>query len=83
MEIHGNITKIKTIEADFSKSLELDGKLVHPAKDTYKGSYNVTPSNIVQILHTEGLVMNDDVTIEKIPDNYGLITWNGTVLTVS
>ena len=83
MDIHGTISKNKTLKANFSKTLEIDGKIVHPANDVYKGSYIVTPSEDVQILHTEGLVMNDDVTIDKIPDNYGLITWNGTILTVS
>ena len=27
--------------------------------------------------------MTDDVTIKPIPQNYGLITWNGSFLTVS
>lgn len=49
----------------------------------YEGAYEVTPTQETQILETAGLVMNSNVTIEPIPSNYGLITWNGSVLTVS
>lgn len=83
MEIQATLIRDKTIHADFSKGLDIDGKIVHPAKDIYNGSYVVTPSKQTQILKTEGLVMNDDVVIEKVPDNYGLISWNGFILTVS
>ena len=48
----------------------------------YPGPYTVTPSEETQILETTGLKMNDNVTVEAIPSNYGRITWNGSVLTV-
>lgn len=49
----------------------------------YEGSYEVTPSNEMQTLNTDGLLMTQNVTINPIPNNYGLITWNGSTLTVS
>ena len=49
----------------------------------YIGSYTVTPSDDEQILETEGLRMTNNVVINPIPSNYGKITWNGSVLTVS
>ena len=49
----------------------------------YQGDYTVTPTNYTQTLPTAGLVMEQDVTINPIPSNYGLITWNGSFLTVS
>ena len=49
----------------------------------YSGQYVVTPSQEEQVLQTNGLVMLDNVTINPIPSNYGLITWNGSVITVS
>ena len=52
-------------------------------RDPYTGSYTVTPAAEEQILATRGLRMTDDITIAPIPDNYGLITWSGSVLTVS
>lgn len=49
----------------------------------YTGPYSVTPNSERQVLETAGTKMVEDVIIEPIPDNYGLITWNGSTLTVS
>lgn len=49
----------------------------------YEGAYEVTPSAEAQTLPTNMLRMHEDIVIGAIPENYGLITWNGTVLTVS
>lgn len=51
--------------------------------DDYQGAYTVTPTQQTQILETENLMMTSNVTINPIPSNYGLITWNGSFLTVS
>lgn len=51
--------------------------------EEYTGSYTVTPSNVQQVLSTEEMVLTDNITIEPIPSNYGLITYNGSFLTVS
>lgn len=51
--------------------------------DKYEGDYVITPSSEVQTLHTSLLSMTDDVTINPIPSNYGLITWDGSTLLVS
>ena len=52
-------------------------------RDPYTGDYTITPSAEAQILETRNLRMTDNLTIEPIPNNYGLITWNGSVITVS
>lgn len=49
----------------------------------YQGDYEVTPSDSVQVLPTRGMLMENDVTVGKIPSNYGLITWDGSALMVS
>ena len=51
--------------------------------DDYTGVYAVTPSAEAQVLPTNGLRMLDNVTIGPIPSDYGHISWNGSVLTVS
>lgn len=51
--------------------------------DPYEGPTTVVPSGTTQTLSTRGKTMATDVTVEPIPSNYGLITWNGAVLTVS
>ena len=49
----------------------------------YSGDYTVTPSAQAQTLETGGHVLLSNITVEAIPSNYGLITWNGSVITVS
>ena len=51
--------------------------------EKYTGEYTVTPSQETQILPTKDLVMTQDVVINPIPSNYGLITWDGNTLTIS
>ena len=53
------------------------------SKDEYMGSYEVTPSTEEQTLSTTDKVLTRDVVIKPIPNNYGLITWDGTKITVS
>ena len=52
-------------------------------RDPYTGDYEITPTAEVQTLQTKNLRMTDNIKINAIPSNYGLITWNGSVLTVS
>ena len=49
----------------------------------YTGSYSITPSTTSQTLNTAHRTLAQNITIGPIPSNYGLITWNGSVLTVS
>ena len=36
----------------------------------YEGDYIVTPTESTQVLHTDGLIMDDDVTVNPIPSRY-------------
>ena len=49
----------------------------------YEGSYEFTPSDVVQTVSIRNMIAEEDIVINPIPQNYGLITWNGSVLTVS
>lgn len=49
----------------------------------YHGTYEATPSSEVQVFPTESKMMEHDFIVNPIPSNYGLITWNGSTLTVS
>lgn len=55
----------------------------HSEMPDYEGSYEVTPQAEAQTLATANRAMREDLVINPIPSNYGLITWNGQVLTVS
>lgn len=50
----------------------------------YEGPYDVTSARGEDVtLPTAGKVMRADITVNRIPSNYGLVLWNGAVLTVS
>lgn len=51
--------------------------------ETYPGPYTVTPNGRTQTLATRNLTLTGNITVNPIPQNYGLITWNGAFLTVS
>jgi len=72
---------------DTQRSFSLDGSIVistfNKDSDHYEGSYTFTPTDTEQIIPTYNLVMDDNITINPIPSNYGLITWDGSTLTVS
>ena len=50
---------------------------------TYTGATTVTPTTETQTLQTANKSVLSDITINPIPSNYGLITWNGSNLMIS
>lgn len=64
-------------------NIEIDATSYPVYPDTYTGTCNVVPKTVKQVLKTKGLTMLEDVTVEEIPNYYGLITWNGSFLRVS
>ena len=56
---------------------------VHEAPQPYSGDVVITPSEEEQVLQTIHHTLLSNITINPIPSNYGLITWDGTTLTVS
>ncbi len=51
--------------------------------DPYTGPYEFTPDATQQIISIKGLKATEDIIIDPIPSNYGLITWDGMTLRVS
>lgn len=49
----------------------------------YQGETTVSPSADIQVLDTMGKVLDENITVQPIPNNYGLITYNGSTITVS
>lgn len=68
-------------QANISTSSQITRDFVD--RDPYTGAYEVTPSEETQTLETYNKRMTGNVTINPIPSNYGLITWNGAFITVS
>lgn len=51
--------------------------------EIYEGSYVFTPSDEYQTIFTEDKTLIHDITINPIPQNYGRITYNGAIITVT
>ena len=52
-------------------------------RPAYEGETEITPSAETQVLQTNNFRMTDNITINPIPSNYGLISWDGSTITVS
>ena len=70
-------SETESMTAEFDKFIEV------PVVDYYDGDYVFTPSAQEQTVPIRGKTARRNITINPIPSNYGLITWNGAVLTVS
>lgn len=51
--------------------------------EPYEGPYTFTPTQSTQIVLSKSKTLSDNITINPIPSNYGLITFSGFELTVS
>lgn len=63
-----------------SGSLTIGGRASY---ERYDGEYEVIPSTEEQVLETEMKLAKKNIIIKPIPQNYGLITWDGSTITVS
>jgi len=51
--------------------------------EKYTGSYTFTPSAEEQVIEIKNKRATQNITISAIPNNYGLVTWDGSTLTIS
>lgn len=86
LRLTGTLTPISGLSGRLSGASSMTGNIGIPERVTparYTGPTTVTPTQAEQILQTQDFYMNDNIIVEPIPNNYGLISWNGSVLTVS
>ena len=85
MSTHNEIV----LDGELSLNIPMDGevgiitKVVEHDLPVYTGATEITPSTTEQVLATAEKVVTRNIVINPIPSNYGLITWNGSTLTVS
>lgn len=84
-EISASLSVEQGIDGSLSAQQTLNAELVIGSSDypIYDGPYDFTPSTEVQTINVSHTLPRGDITIQPIPSNYGLITWNGSTLTVS
>lgn len=74
----GSLSAIVSADQAIKGGLSIAGSI--PA---YAGALLITPGAEEQTIECSGLLMPENIIVNPIPQNYGLITWNGTTLTVS
>ena len=75
---------VDEFQCDFDAGGQFDCEFVNGVKEAdYEGSYSVTPTEQTQTLQTANKLLGQDITVNPISSNYGLITWDGVKLTVS
>lgn len=70
---------------DAPEAVELNAE-THIVVDTtaiYDGAYEWTPTDSVQLIDVENKKALGQIKINPIPQNYGLVTWNGSTLTIT
>ena len=76
----------KTVAASVdaqAKSIDTKVEKGIPIFPEYAGATVFTPSQVEQTIPTQNTILLDNITIKPIPNNYGLITYNGSYITVS
>lgn len=85
--LDGTCTLESTIDGSCALTSMLAGEAVAVLKVNevtyYTGDYSITPTADGVTIPIEQLTASQDIVIEPIPSNYGLITWDGSTLTVS
>ena len=78
-----------TVVPEITGMIEAVAEAVTPVRtyvepvEYYEGEYEFTPSAPPQIIPVKDKMARHDITINPIPSNYGLITWDGSTITVS
>ena len=72
-----------TVQTNESATLSAEPHIVIDTTTVYDGPTEFTPSGSAQTIEIANKKALTDITINPIPSNYGLITWNGSELTVS
>ena len=84
LDIVGNEPIKMGVKSPSSKaSMGVAAPIVVGLLPEYEGSYEVTPTEDTQVLNTKDKQTKENIVINPIPQNYGLITYNGSTITVS
>ena len=85
-EMTGKLTSVGTMSGSLAGMGTLTAHMIAPDRvlpPYYEGDYVITPGAESVVMETKDLLMAQNVTINPVPSNYGLITWDGATLTVS
>lgn len=85
VQLQGSLVGEQQLQGSLVGEQQLSGSfdLYELPEYQYEGSYEFTPSSQTQYAPTAYMTCLGDIKINPIPSNYGLITYDGTVITVS
>ncbi len=78
----GRVVLDGTCELENHVDGEVENVIVVTHLDYYGGPYEFVPGDEDKVIQVNQLTMADNITIKKVPSNYGKIGWNGSYLTV-
>ena len=84
--ITGSLSLLQDISGNIGDPTSISGSAQRAEIERlpeYPGPYEITPTQQTQTITAHGMKMNQDIVVNPIPSNYGLITWDGSTLTVS
>ena len=85
-ELIGKLKSSGQLSGFLNAQKGISGLLTIPSAvgvDVYGGPYEFTPTEETQTVTIERKMATENIVINPIPYNYGLVTWNGSTLTVS
>ena len=85
-ELIGNLKSSGHLSGVLNAQKGISGLLTIPSAvdvEVYAGPYEYTPTEDTQTVAISHKMATENIVINPIPFNYGLVTWNGSTLTVS
>lgn len=85
-ELIGKLKSSGQLSGFLNAQKGISGMLTIPSAvgvETYDGPYEFTPTQQTQTVDIAQKMATADIAINPIPSNYGLITYNGSIITVS
>lgn len=69
------------IFGEISAGHVIHGELTKPVK--YSGDYVITPSEEEVVIDAKDRYFTGNIIVNPIPSNWGKISWNGSVMTIT
>lgn len=87
VDVHLTVSGDESVPLSVGESpslpLALDVSYAGASLPDYTGETTVTPSGSTQTLETAGTSVRQDIVVEPVPSSYGLVSYDGSVLTIS
>lgn len=83
LTVNTNDTVVLGVTGTESIGLQAEPSIYIDRSTIYDGPVEFTPSGSTQTIEIAGTKALENIKINPVPSNYGLITWDGSTITVS